>query len=696
MLLSPIQTRQCVNAILSVPRGIDVEPFLLEPAITLQNTANFVEWYKSKGGKVEELDLPFDPAEFEGRDSELWMNYIQHLAFQKSIIDRIDGFTLPMYYDIGYAGLMNKMLAPYKVILGFASQDQLLRRLAALAKTFQTYTELSILDSGEGYCRLRYDVDPDFNRYALGGLAHNVTGFVCVAISLRFGVECSYRILRNQNLLENIVHAAYERYGLTLTEMGGLLYVDGQEIGKRLPEEGHARPVEVTRDLFRDGVKLLEAGSVFDAPHCEIEINWKRKLPILKRMRYALDRQISRASFSAEMETKLRDAQHNYLEAFKAKEEALRLGAELAAKNKALEDLADSLEAKVEERTARLRHMDIVKSNLLATVSHELRTPITLIKGPLERIIRGDSGETIRSDDAVFVSMCRQAGRMAQVLDEALNFSMLEFERSSITLRPLLVASLAEQVVAEFSLEASAAGLSLVADCRATGAVAVDCDPRLHKTAIANLVSNAIKFTKAGGSITVSVEATDSRVAIRVCDTGIGIPKGELGKVFDRFYRVAGEGNDRGGAGIGLYLVREIASIHGGEARAESGEGEGSIFTIDLPSTTERPSPTQISPAYPLTPDVSRGMAVEAVDRRKGKQKGFRGRILLVEDNEELSAFLEHRIGVRHEVVPAIDGEEALGRLLAGKFDLVLSDVMMPRMDGLELFARARAPEEGR
>lgn len=675
----------------------EAESFLLKPAVTAVNIANFVEWYKGRGGSPEDLELPFPAEELAGTDTQRWLNYLQHLAFQKSLIDHTADFNMETYFAMGYTALKNRMLAPYKTIAALLPRDQLLSLVIRIAKSFQSYVSIGVEESGPRYCRLRYDIDPDINSWALGGAAHNVTGFVSVAFAFKHGVEPRYKVLRNQGLLRNLLLGAFEKYRFDYRDEDGLVLVDGEPVGRRLPAgaDGVSEGIEITAPLARDGVAILAPGEIWDAQCCEVELFLDRRTSALKQMRGAAERLRARTKSAEELELRLKTAQRNYLEALEAKVAADRLSAQLDARNRELAELVRTLESRVEERTAnlnatlgRLRELDVLKTNLLATISHELRTPLALIATPLARILRGELGRTIRNDDPVLAGMERQIKRLGDTLDGVLDFTMLEFGQDSVRRTTEAIAAIVADTVADYSSGASEKGIRLDFAARGSELAGVDCAPRLIKTAVANLLSNAVKYTGPGGAVSVAVAVREGRVEITVRDTGIGMDETERMRVFERRYRSEAVRSSTEGHGLGLTLVKEIAEIHGGSVACESVPGKGSAFTLTLPLSAGRPEPR---------PDPASGPAPAFVVRKPETRRGVahvearRARLLYVEDNAELARLLRTGLEGRHAVDLAGDGEEALKLLEKTDYDLVISDVMMPGMDGLELLRRVSA-----
>jgi signal transduction histidine kinase/DNA-binding NarL/FixJ family response regulator len=527
-----------------------------------------------------------------------------------------------------------------------------------------------------------------------------MTGFVCAAIGYKYGVECDYHVVRTQNLLENVVLAAYERYHLDYIEIDDSILINGKVIGRRLAPKDAATAspgILIIEDLEHEGLILLEAGTIFDAPFCEVEVTWQRRLPMLRRISMFLELTAARSKYTAELEARVREAQNSYLESLRAQEEAQRLSRELETKNRELEGLAQALEIKVTERTqrlnesfAQLKRMDIVKSNLLATVSHELRTPLSLIKGPLERIKRGENGDSLRCDDEVLESMSRQVDRLVDIIDGIMEFTMLEFERPDTLRSKVNLNDLAEEAAGEATFEVAMAGISLSTKLSVDPPPFVEGERRFLKTAVANLLSNAIKYNNEGGSVELRVMVNGRVALLSVADSGKGMASDELPKIFERLYRVD-QSENHGGSGLGLYLVKKIVDFHGGEVAVESEPGKGSVFTLRLPL---------VDPETRQAPDHASG-PIEAFIRASHSTQGRdqatheshmdqkQGALLIVEDNVELAEFLRQGLSLHYEVSVAPDAESALITMCSQDFDLVLSDVMLPGMDGLELLRSA-------
>ncbi|WP_250027224.1 SpoIIE family protein phosphatase [Paractinoplanes maris] len=356
-------------------------------------------------------------------------------------------------------------------------------------------------------------------------------------------------------------------------------------------------------------------------------------------------------------------------------------------------------------RAVELAALDRAKTNFFSNVSHEFRTPLTLILGPLEDLL--DDPELPAGQRERLMTMQRNGLRLLKLVNTVLDFSRLESGRLRAAYRPTDLADYTARLASTFRSAAERAGLELTVDAPPLPAP-VHVDREMWEKIVLNLLSNAVKFTP-HGRVTVRVRAADRGAELSVHDTGVGIPADQLPLLFDRFHRVTGAwSRSHEGTGIGLALVRELAELHGGSAGAESEPGQGSVFTVTVPFGTahlpadriaqggERPAPaidarpyveeaehwwTGDEPPLPFAADTT------------GRP---RGRILLVDDNADLRDHLARLLRPIWDVTTAVDGRAALD--LAGQhdFDLVLTDVMMPRLDGFGLIAALRADERTR
>jgi len=349
-------------------------------------------------------------------------------------------------------------------------------------------------------------------------------------------------------------------------------------------------------------------------------------------------------------------------------------------------------------RAESLAELDRAKTAFFSDVSHELRTPLTLLLGPISDVL-ANAAEPLPAAARGQLSLAMRNGqRLQRLVNDLMDFASIEAGRANAVRVETDVAAFTAELAGVLRAAAERAGLRLTVDCPPL-ARPVYVDPRMWEKVVLNLLSNAVKYTFVGG-ITVALRGTDDGVALTVRDTGIGIPADELPLVFDRFHRVQGSlARNREGTGIGLALVRELVGLHGGSVTVTSEPGEGSTFTVTVPHGSPDAEGDAAHPAAPS--EAARGTA-EAWETDVAPQEqpvapaGASATVLVVDDNADMRTYLTRLLAPIWRVRTCANGEEALASIAVEPPDVVLTDVMMPRVDGFELLRRLRADEATR
>ena len=353
-----------------------------------------------------------------------------------------------------------------------------------------------------------------------------------------------------------------------------------------------------------------------------------------------------------------------------------------ALADQAPRDWAEALEA-----------LDRAKTRFLQNVSHEFRTPLTLVLGSLTELLR-------TPDLSVPHRAGVEAARRAALRLERLFESLLQFARADgepeTRREPTDIAALTAACAGMFRPAIERAGLTLVLDAPA-GPGLVELDQEMWVKVLSNLLSNAVKFT-ATGTIEVRLSHGEQGVELAVADTGAGIPADEVPRIFDRFHRVPEVASRTGeGMGIGLSLVTELVRVMGGEVGVVSTPGAGSRFTIVVPAAPstdtgrERPAALAFVRAAVAETESWAGTPEEP-EASPAREPGPGGaNVLLVEDNAELRSYLVRLLRDDGWSVEAVADADAARRAIETGYDLVLSDVMLPGKDGLELVRALRA-----
>ncbi|GAB7004112.1 hypothetical protein JCM18899A_15840 [Nocardioides sp. AN3] len=358
------------------------------------------------------------------------------------------------------------------------------------------------------------------------------------------------------------------------------------------------------------------------------------------------------------------------------------------------------------ERSQALARLDQAKSDFLANVSHELRTPLTLLLGPAEDALADDRHRLDATQRKRVEVIARNGTRMLGLVNNLLDFSRLDTVRDESTFQPTDLLRYTTELASMFETAVERAGLRLTVGGTLDGEVYVD---RGHWAKIVlNLLSNAFKFTFHGG-VTVMVDQDGESAVLRVADTGTGIAESELSRLFERFHRVRGaDSRSIEGSGIGLALVAQLADLHGGDVGVTSRLGEGSTFTVSIPLGRDHlPADHVVEVAEPPLADPSAvgdarsilretlswldaAAATDEPEPPPGAPDGDRATVLVVDDNADMRTYVSSLLSEDYRVLLATDGVEALEVLDAQPVDVVISDVMMPGLDGFGLLARMK------
>jgi len=339
----------------------------------------------------------------------------------------------------------------------------------------------------------------------------------------------------------------------------------------------------------------------------------------------------------------------------------------------------------------KLLEVDGMKSRFFANISHEFRTPLTLIFGPAKDIVE-ETNESKTKQNAGLIK--RNASKLYGLVNQLLDLSKLEAGRMKLEASEQNIMPLLKGLVLSFTSLAERRKITLSFNT-IEEKLNVFIDKAKVEKIINNLLSNAFKFTPDGGSIEFTVEKMVEEAEVRISDNGVGIPKDRILKIFDRFYQVDGSHTRKSeGTGIGLALTKELVELHKGKIRVESKEGEGTTLTILLPLGKDHLKPEEIveediheetSEAMDETEFIS-----EADDRKEKIDIDLlldtdKPLLLIVEDNSDVRKYIISHLEEEYRIQEAVDGEDGLEQALDHIPDLIISDVMMPNMDGFEL-----------
>jgi|GEM_PF-6714681 len=371
-----------------------------------------------------------------------------------------------------------------------------------------------------------------------------------------------------------------------------------------------------------------------------------------------------------------------------------------------LVELKQNLEKKVKKRTKELQdakeeieRISNLKSIFFTNISHELRTPLTLILGPLESIISGEYGKNLSNNNYTFKSILNNSHRLLKLINNLLDFSKIEAGRMEVKKQKTDIIRLLKHYMSFIKSAATLKKINLnfinnTNDCIAW----IDRD--LFEKIMFNLLSNALKFTKQDGKIDIILKKTKSKFYISVKDNGIGIPKDKLRIIFDRFSQINDvSGKNIDGTGIGLSFTKEVIELQKGRITVKSRYGEGAIFTFYIPLNADdseniinEVGDFQNVKSYLLSEFYEDQEPEEKKDEIAVSDK--KKNVLVVDDYKEMLIFIKNILKNEYNIITASNGKEGYKKALELLPDIIISDVMMPIMDGYELTRRIKSDKK--
>ncbi|WP_460218658.1 ATP-binding protein [Psychroserpens sp. MEBiC05023] len=335
----------------------------------------------------------------------------------------------------------------------------------------------------------------------------------------------------------------------------------------------------------------------------------------------------------------------------------------------------------------RIKDLDDIKTRFFANISHEFRTPLSLISGPINRAQNEHSlnNEIILSRKNYEI-IKNNTSRLHNLVDQLLDLSKIESGQVHLSLKQGGIIQFLRSIVFSFESMSERENISLNTSFPEELNSAFYDKDKLEKIVV-NILSNAFKYTSENGSVTVTTEYNDSHLVLKISDTGKGISKEELPRIFDRFYRV--EGSEKKGSGIGLALTKELVDLHNGSISVTSTKSKGTTFKVRLPFTlTNLPESISIVSKSETTTERKASLVTNLnnnpIITPSTKNKEF-PIALIVEDNKDLQHYISEVISEHYNVIIAIDGLQGERMAFEHVPDIILSDVMMPKKDGYEL-----------
>jgi len=367
---------------------------------------------------------------------------------------------------------------------------------------------------------------------------------------------------------------------------------------------------------------------------------------------------------------------------------AYLLRKKLSEKIKLQRDEIEKDKSTIESQSEKLKELDAAKSRFFANVSHDLRSPLSLIIGNLEMV--SEDEENIispRSKKHLDISF-KNSKRLLYLTDEINDITKLEEGKINLKKEKIKINSFVRLLTDMFIETANQKGVKLNFSSLIQDYAVVNIDGRQFEKILYNLISNALKFTSDGDEITISLKSKNDKLLLEVCDSGEGIDKDSLPYIFDRFYQSKGtDYRAKEGLGIGLALVKDLVNLHGGNIKAKSKKGEYTKFLIELPEFEESSfNVTNLNTTDFISEQTRLFKHLETTSSNVviPKTKSLDHSVLIVDDHPEIRYYIRQILEDHYHVYEASHGIEAIDLLDEHKIDLIITDLMMPWMDGFE------------
>ncbi len=337
----------------------------------------------------------------------------------------------------------------------------------------------------------------------------------------------------------------------------------------------------------------------------------------------------------------------------------------------------------IEKNTAKSIHE--AKLNFFAQITHELRTPIFLITAPLEELLSSGKYPVTLSKSGLS-AMYRNAMRLNKLISRIIDFRKIESGKLKLEKQRLNVVSFCKSLITDYEALCLQKEIVFLYHPAKT-IIQLNCDPEKLEMILSNLVSNAFKYTPEGGKVTLSIDETDAFVVFTVQDNGVGIKKEHHEMIFDTFFQINTSGTSRTGDGIGLSFVKHLVELHGGQIRVESEEGKGSDFVLYFPKNNDEKGEIE----------VEESVIMESNTRKESSTIQSPANVctvLIIDDEQETVDLLEHSLSQDFKIVKAHNGIDGLSLAQDALPDIIICDLMMPKMDGMEFLSHIKSDKK--
>ncbi|MDT0606342.1 ATP-binding protein [Croceitalea rosinachiae] len=360
----------------------------------------------------------------------------------------------------------------------------------------------------------------------------------------------------------------------------------------------------------------------------------------------------------------------------------------LKRKNLLLQEAIDNAVAETKRQAEEIAELYEVKNRFFSNISHELRTPLTLILGPSSDLIEDNTLKPVQKNKLTFIN--NNAKQLLRLINQLLDLSKLEAGKLELRASQQNIIKLVSAITESFNSMAVSRGIKLKFNSDLEELfVFYDAD-KMEKILV-NLLSNAMKFTQKGGAVEVTVEKQETNCSIKIKDSGIGINQEQLPYIFDRFFQADNrESREHEGTGIGLSLTKELVELHGGEIQVKSKPDQGTEFLISISLGREHLEEHQLAKFKAVPKAAVEHIVAPFIVEEPSSESDADEIVLLVEDNSEMRAYIKTQLLENYSILEAENGKKGFEMAKEHVPDLIVSDVMMPKMDGTELCKRIK------
>ena len=680
-----------------------------EKTVSIQNYSSFYEYYLSLGipSNVLLKDSSFKIGNFNNEEG--WVSFRDSVLMQLNAIKYSGNLTSENWVSIGEQLSEGRLTRIHRILMSLLTIEEIFKKITTISSYYTNHSTAHIESISSNSALISMDLHPLFSKYTIGGLSYFAVGAYGAIPSYKRKKIREAKMIFNFAPLENLITFMFSPFDLEYRETEENIFINNKKIGRKiilkeylkdnyeLPEsiwdklKPDAGAVLVTNDLIVNDKRLLKGGEVFNAPFSLFRIQWCNRKNPLSLIGDLIRQQKDRIRVAAEYEEQLSLANQRYFEVKKQNKMIQEISDTLKKERDNLDLRVKEKTKSIESTNSELKRVYENQTRFFITLTHELKTPLSILLSNTDAVIDGHNGLKNESSDSLYENNKKQLLRMKTILNRLMVYAKIQMNDVQLDHKVHHLKSIMAQLKEEFKEQADSMGINLCINFSDFEEKYISGDILLLFILFRNLIDNAIKFNRPGGYVSVKYENREGKHVIKISDSGIGISNTQLPIIFDRFYQVDNKDNRQyEGAGIGLALAKEIITLHGGSISVESEDQKGTTFSVflDQAAVLDNRTPDPVFPADQNAESFQRPEYEELPAGSQGKAS-----ILIVEDNTDLLETLKLYLSSTFTVKTATDGKIALERLSSFSPDIIVTDIMMPVMDGITLIKELKENE---